>query len=385
MRRDIKLSLALIIIVFLISIAAVAWGGSEKKARRMYNQALLLLGKYEPLKAEKLLKEIVSEHMDTSVATEAIRTLQTMKYSRTIEKYGNVRAKTALRNLITAMDGHYKDRKKYATSINELEEHGFYISDKDTTVTIVYADGKNYIAKAFHGRGDKIYLVKEEEEEQEIEDLQPTSLKVALLGTIPRTTSPSGVIREVDKRNIFNSEEEALTAIENIFRSEKYAEYGLAVIKDKGTKRQDLYREGDTIQGAVIKKILRGKVILRVGDRDEILTIEEGAASGTEKMVGRSELQESLKNIHQLLSQARIRPFFRDGKAEGLAISNIKAGSFFAKLGLKNGDIVQGIDGRDITSPDDVLEVYERLRSGSEVTLEIRRGGEQKTINYKFR
>ena len=378
----IKPSLTLIVIISLISIAAVAWGGSEKKARSMYNQALLLLGKYEPLKAEKLLKEIVSEHMDTSVATEAIRTLQTMKYSRTIEKYGNVRAKTALGNLITAMDGHYKDRKKYATSINELEEHGFYISDKDTTVTIVYADGKNYIAKAFHGRGDKIYLVKrqeEEQEEEEIEDLQPTSLKVALLGTIPRTTSPSVVIREVDKRNILNSEEEALTAIESIFRSEKSEEEALAIIKDKGKKRQDLYREGDTIQGAVIKRILRGKVILRVGGKDEILTIEESAASRT---VNRSEMQESLKNIHELLSQARIRPYFRDGKADGLAISNIKPGSFFAKLGLKNGDIVQGIDGRDIRSPDDVLEVYERLRSGSQVALQIIRDGEQRIITY---
>ena len=210
--------------------------------------------------------------------------------------------------------------------------------------------------------------VKTEESKQIDTSLEPTSLKIALLGTVVG-----------DRQST------------------------LAVIEDKGKRRQDIYREGDTVQGAVIKKVLRGKVILRVGDRDEILTIEEGAASGTEKkyprskpitkratkaatiMVGRSELQESLKNIHQLLSQARIRPFFRDGKPEGLAISNIKAGSFFAKLGLKNGDIVQGIDGRDITSPDDVLEVYERLRSGSEVTLEIRRRGEQKTINYKFR
>lgn len=207
------------------------------------------------------------------------------------------------------------------------------------------------------------------EQRKEIETtLEPTSLKIALLGTVVG-----------DRQST------------------------LAVIKDKAKKTQDLYREGDTVQGADIRKILRGKVILRVGGRDEILTIEESAASGSEKeypvskpiqqrttkgstiTVSRSELQESLKNIHQLLSQARIRPYFRDGKADGLAISNIKPGSFFARLGLKNGDVVQGIDGRDIRSPDDVLEVYDRLKSGSRVELQIKRSGEQKIIDYRFR
>jgi len=203
------------------------------------------------------------------------------------------------------------------------------------------------------------------EETKEIEPLlEPTSLKIALLGTVVGDQQSTR-----------------------------------AVIRDKGKKREDLYREGDTVQGAVIKKILRGKVILRVGGKDEILTIEEGAASGSEKeypkkkpikkgttiTVSRSKMEKSLENIHELLSQARIRPHFKDGRPEGLAINNIKAGSFFADLGLKNGDIVQGIDGRDIKSPDDVLEVYKRLRSGSEVELQIMRNGKERIINYKFR
>jgi len=210
------------------------------------------------------------------------------------------------------------------------------------------------------------------EETKEIEPLlEPTSLKIALLGTVVGDQQST-----------------------------------LAVIRDKGIKRQDLYREGDTVQSAVIKKILRGKVILRVGGKDEILTIEEGAASrkegpasrsekgypktrpvkkATTRMLSRSKLQESLEDINQLLSQAKIRPHFRDGRPEGLAITNIKAGSFFADMGLKNGDVVQGIDGRDIKSPDDVLEVYKKLRSGSQVELQIMRNGEERTINYKFR
>ncbi|MFB0520878.1 MAG: type II secretion system protein GspC [Desulfatiglandales bacterium] len=200
--------------------------------------------------------------------------------------------------------------------------------------------------------------------EEEIEDLQPTSLKVALWGTVVG-----------DRQSAF------------------------AVIEETDKKKQGLYRVNDSVQGATVRKILRGKVILRVGDRDEILTMEEAAASRAEKkypeakpiekastiMVARSDLQESLDNLHQLLSQVRIRPHFRDGVADGLAITNIKPGSFFAKLGLRNGDIVQGINGRDISSPDDVLEVYNKLKSGSEVALQISRNGQERIINYKFR
>jgi hypothetical protein len=48
-----------------------------------------------------------------------------------------------------------------------------------------------------------------------------------------------------------------------------------AIIYDKRSGRQDLYAEGDYLEQAVIKQILRGKVILSVGGRDELLDITE--------------------------------------------------------------------------------------------------------------
>ena len=48
-----------------------------------------------------------------------------------------------------------------------------------------------------------------------------------------------------------------------------------AVIEDSKAREQNLYRTGDSIQNAVVKLILREKVVLRVGDRDEILAMEE--------------------------------------------------------------------------------------------------------------
>jgi len=204
----------------------------------------------------------------------------------------------------------------------------------------------------------------EEIKAAEIETLEPTSLKIALLGTV--TGNPQNAV---------------------------------AIIEETDKRKQGLYRLGDSVQNAIVKMILRGKVVLKVGDRDEILTMEESFSSKSEKRgtatspkrrestitVKLSDLERSLKNINKLLTQARVRPHFKDGKADGLALSRVRANSFFRKMGLRDGDIVQGINGRPITSPDDILSLYDKLRAGSQISLQINRRGQERTINYKFR
>jgi general secretion pathway protein C len=210
--------------------------------------------------------------------------------------------------------------------------------------------------------------------EQDIEALEPTTLKVALLGTVSGSS-----------RNTY------------------------AVIEETNKRKQGLFKVGDNIQGAVIKSIQRGVVVLRVGDKDEKLTMEEAAARSTQTKKGRvastpsrgprqtprgtgrtitirrSDVEASLEDINELLTQARVRPHYKDGNPDGLAISRIKRGSFFSKLGLRDGDVVQAIDDEDIRSPDDILSLYKKLKSGSGMGIQIDRKGQQQTINYTFR
>ena len=199
---------------------------------------------------------------------------------------------------------------------------------------------------------------------EDIESLEPTSLKIALLGT---TTD--------SHKNAF------------------------AVIEEIGKRKQDLYKAGDSVQDAVVKKVLRGKVVLRVNNKDEILIMKKPHSSQTEtgkqssrpKVTGAtitvnlSDLQSSLKDLNKLLSQARVRPLFKDGQADGLIITRIKPNSFFSKLGLRNGDKIQAVDGESINNPDDIMGLYGKLKSGSQVSLQITRKGTSKIINYKFK
>jgi general secretion pathway protein C len=206
----------------------------------------------------------------------------------------------------------------------------------------------------------------------ELQELEPTELKVSLLGTI------SG---------------DDQTAV--------------AIIEDKAKKKQDLYKEGDTIQDASIVKILRGKVVLRVQEKNQILTMEEQAAAakgkpttfssggqatpavqagtGTTISLDRTAIAKSLENVTELLSQVRIRPHYQDGKTDGLLISQLKPNTVFNQLGLRNGDIIHGLDGKTVQTTDDVMSFYEELKTGSSVSLDILRRGQKQTLRYEFK
>jgi len=224
----------------------------------------------------------------------------------------------------------------------------------------------HYLGAAKRGLFGKVK--KTASSELETEDLEPAELKVTLLGTV------SG-----DSKN------------------------AVAIIQEGARKIQSLYKEGDSIEDATILKILRGKVILRVGDKNQVLNMEENTRSSsrpersrspvggpptgpsTTITLNRSTVTKSLEDINELLSQVRVRPHYRDGKADGLMLSQIKPNTVFTKMRLRNGDVVQKVNGKAITSPDDIMEFYEELRSGSSVSLDITRRGRNRSMTYSFK
>ena len=83
------------------------------------------------------------------------------------------------------------------------------------------------------------------QQQADVEDLSETKLQLSLLGT---------VTGEKDDAR--------------------------AIIRDEKTKQEDLYPAGASVQGAVINRITRGKVVLLVNGREEVLTIKDPESSG---------------------------------------------------------------------------------------------------------
>jgi len=70
-----------------------------------------------------------------------------------------------------------------------------------------------------------------------------------------------------------------------------------AIIRDEQTKQEDLYRTGSMIQGARINKIGRGRVVLLVHDREEVLIIKDpgsGDQGGGIVLQGRARQMETV-------------------------------------------------------------------------------------------
>ncbi len=63
-----------------------------------------------------------------------------------------------------------------------------------------------------------------------------------------------------------------------------------AIIQDKRKKTQDIYYKGDAIGPALIKEILRGKVILTVRGKDEVLLMKEPKSSPSRRNATRTPL-----------------------------------------------------------------------------------------------
>lgn len=158
---------------------------------------------------------------------------------------------------------------------------------------------------------------------------------------------------------------------------------------------------------AVIKRIEQGRVYLynEQEHRYEYLAMEGSAgvlppppppmlmpvASGAKEYgksvrktgansyeIDASDLDAALSNMAELSTQARMVPAFENGKSIGFKIFSIKPGSVYEKIGLKDGDIISKMNGYEMNDPSKLVEAYGKLRSSSQVNLEVN----GKTLEY---
>jgi len=168
-----------------------------------------------------------------------------------------------------------------------------------------------------------------------------------------------------------------------------------AVIEDLKTRRQGLFRPGDSIQDATVRMILREKVVLNVGGRDEILEMagpvtaqappnrrSRKIGTGRKIAVKRALIADAAQDIGSLMQQARIAPHLEDGQPTGLLLTNIKPGSIFRRLGLRNGDVLTSVAGNPVTTVDAVTKLYAELKSANTVVVQIKRRNRLQMLTY---
>jgi general secretion pathway protein C len=196
--------------------------------------------------------------------------------------------------------------------------------------------------------------------------------------------------------------------------------WSIASITDLSTRETRIYGIGDTILGAQLVSVERirderdvtgagfkvAAIVCNNGSKEYIdfeagdggavaaapnigvfapVVAESGPANpgeGVRKVadnryeIKRSLIENTLSNLNNIATQARIVPSFKNGVSNGFKLFSITPGSLYSSIGVENGDVIQKINGYEINSPDKALEVYQKLRESPHITLEIERNGQ---------
>jgi general secretion pathway protein C len=209
-----------------------------------------------------------------------------------------------------------------------------------------------------------------------------------------------------------------------------------AVIEDLGSKRQELYRLGDLVREAKVVEVTRNRVVLdNRGHREELFSFEktdtaapppsepaarrlggprrsplpqapvpnetpasppqEGAEEGPEAdiervsenmwRISRDDLVEQLDNFGQLMKEARLTPHFTGGQPDGFMITNLPGNSFLARMGLRSGDVMKGVNGQQFGTLEEFFQAYQQLQTEPMLQLEVERNNRSETLTYEIR
>ena len=64
-----------------------------------------------------------------------------------------------------------------------------------------------------------------------------------------------------------------------------------------------------------------------------------------------------------------MRPRFEGGQPAGFVIYNIAPGSIFERIGLRDGDVITGVNGMPLASTQPAIDFYETLRKGGRISF----------------
>lgn len=158
-----------------------------------------------------------------------------------------------------------------------------------------------------------------------------------------------------------------------------------------GLCRLAMFEVDDAAKAAPIVK-RRAKKPARAGpraDRNAGLSQEE-MAQGIEKVndnnynLSRAMLNKVLDNAGKLIGIAAVTPKMEGGQSVGMEIRGVYPDTLLTKLGIQNGDILEGVNGQSLSNPDAALGAYTTLRTADKFNLSIRREGKSMMINYSL-
>jgi general secretion pathway protein C len=96
-------------------------------------------------------------------------------------------------------------------------------------------------------------------------------------------------------------------------------------------------------------------------------------------VVERGAVEQIIQNYAKLAGSLRTRP-----TKEGMRLSGLKPDNILSKLGMKNGDNLQSINGFDMSDPEKAVDAYAKLRSAGKLDITVNRDGTPFTVGISI-
>jgi len=173
-----------------------------------------------------------------------------------------------------------------------------------------------------------------------------------------------------------------------------------AIIQELGTNIPRLYKTGDIVAAASIQSIEKDAVVLCHNGQTKVLSMQVGKTGqgGARKKTNVSKNTRSpakttnpdsplvtrtgLNGIQLLLRDAVIKPYSLNGEIQGLKITGLENVPGAEQTGLRNGDVIQSVNGNRLTSKKKAVQVFKKARSGPSITVELLRGEQTSKLTF---
>ena len=179
-----------------------------------------------------------------------------------------------------------------------------------------------------------------------------------------------------------------------------------AIVEELSSKRQLFFRLHDQIPDVgEISEIRRDGIVVRLGNQQEFLGLavsqiekppSSAPASGKavqtpvpgkpmRTILDRREVEQAMGDLPKLLTQARAVPYLVNGAINGFRLDFIAPSSFYEKIGLKYGDVLQQVNGVEVRDPGTMLTLFQQLRNEKTVKLDLLRNNQRTAMTFDIR
>ncbi len=155
-------------------------------------------------------------------------------------------------------------------------------------------------------------------------------------------------------------------------------------------KKQEviLYKYGKFAKLSLYSKKKRKEFVYGAIGLSQLLQTQgpgEVKVSASDKFtISRKTVNNWLANPMQYAMSARIMPHYINGQPAGFRLVWVRKGSLYSQIGLKSGDIVQQINGKNI-SVGTALSLYSQLPYAKQLRVNIIRKGVRRSLLYTIK